>query len=130
MESSSPPAVVEAAAPEPKKKRRLTQEEIEYAMAMERRPPFRPPGLDLFARLSARGQAVLDLLASAAEHVEELQDDRMAYKERVIREFAAKGYVEVTDYEDDEEEEEEKEWHRDMIFDEEEEEEEKEKDDE
>lgn len=88
MEPSSP-------AQAQRKIKRLTQEEIEHAMALERRP-FRPPGLDRFARLGPVGAAVLELLAEAAENVERMQDIRMEYKERVLREYAAKGYVVVT----------------------------------
>jgi hypothetical protein len=109
--STSPAAAVQV----PPLKRRLTQEQIEEVMALERRP-FRSPGLDLFARMGPQGAEVLKILAGAAEHLEKLQDMKMEYKERVLRQFAAKGYVEVTDHEDqyggvD------RVWERDMVFD-------------
>ncbi|CAM0948948.1 unnamed protein product [Alopecurus aequalis] len=97
-------------------KRRLTQEEIEYAMALERRP-FRPPGLDLFARMGERGAEALEIFARAAQHVEAIQDMKMEYKERVLRQYAEKGYVEVSDHED-EDDGVDKVWERDMVFDE------------
>ena len=106
----SPVAVAEVQRP----KRRLTQEEIDRAMAIERRP-FRPPGLDRFARMGARGAEVLKTLAEAAELIEANQDIEMEYKEWVLRQFAAKGYVEVTDSED-EDDGVDQEWELDMFF--------------
>jgi hypothetical protein len=112
MEPPSSPAAEAQVQPA---KRRLTQEEIEDAMAIERRH-FRPPGFDLFARMGPLGAEALEILAGAAENFEKVQDMRMEYKDRVIREFAAKGYVEVTVHEDkyggvD------RVWERDMVFD-------------
>ncbi|CAM0948947.1 unnamed protein product [Alopecurus aequalis] len=112
MEPSTSPV---AEAQVQRAKRRLTQEQIEKAMALERRP-FQPPGLDLFARMGARGAEALEIFAEAAKEVEAIQDIQMKYKERVLRQFAEKGYVELTDNED-EDDGLDKEWERDMVFD-------------